>query len=240
MQPAPPPTPPTPPAPPTPAGLPDQSDPPVTASDAAAALAAVRPAPRTREDIAGLRQQRSALSDQLISAQRRRADVARSLERAENPASRSGLEQRLGVLDRRILQIEEDIAETGRLITTASPALLVSAPGPISFPQADRGPPETVVAIVFILFGVFPLVLALSRRLFRGRPVARPDALALQTAERLGRMEQAVEAIAIEVERVSEGQRFVTRLLAESRQPLLVQADADATVDAVPRGRPNG
>lgn len=34
------------------------------------------------------------------------------------------------------------------------------------------------------------------------------------------RLEQAIEAIAIEVERVSEGQRFVTRLLAERGQPL--------------------
>jgi hypothetical protein len=30
-------------------------------------------------------------------------------------------------------------------------------------------------------------------------------------------MEQSMDAIAIEIERVSEGQRFVTRLLAEGR-----------------------
>jgi transposase-like protein len=33
--------------------------------------------------------------------------------------------------------------------------------------------------------------------------------------ERLARLEQAVDAIAIEVERMSEGQRFVAKLLAE-------------------------
>ena len=33
--------------------------------------------------------------------------------------------------------------------------------------------------------------------------------------ERLARVEQAVEAIAIEVERISEGQRFVTKLLSD-------------------------
>lgn len=32
---------------------------------------------------------------------------------------------------------------------------------------------------------------------------------------RLERIEQAIEAIAVEVERISEGQRFVTKLLAE-------------------------
>ena len=33
--------------------------------------------------------------------------------------------------------------------------------------------------------------------------------------ERLARVEHAVEAIAIEVERISEGQRFVTKLLSD-------------------------
>ena len=34
---------------------------------------------------------------------------------------------------------------------------------------------------------------------------------------RLERMEQALEAVAIEVERISEGQRFTTKLLSEGR-----------------------
>ncbi|HEU4720734.1 MAG TPA: hypothetical protein VFS59_05170 [Gemmatimonadaceae bacterium] len=37
--------------------------------------------------------------------------------------------------------------------------------------------------------------------------------------ERMARLEQAVEAIALEVERISEGQRFTTKLLAERAQP---------------------
>jgi hypothetical protein len=44
--------------------------------------------------------------------------------------------------------------------------------------------------------------------------------------ERLARVEQAVEAIAIEIERVSEGQRFVTKLLNERANPLLSEAPA--------------
>jgi hypothetical protein len=42
-----------------------------------------------------------------------------------------------------------------------------------------------------------------------------PSADGRRTEERLARIEQAVETIAIEVERVSEGQRFTTKLLAE-------------------------
>ena len=37
--------------------------------------------------------------------------------------------------------------------------------------------------------------------------------------QRLERIEQAVDAIAIEMERVSEGQRFTTKLLAERATP---------------------
>ena len=38
---------------------------------------------------------------------------------------------------------------------------------------------------------------------------------------RMERLEQAVDAIAIEVERVSEGQRYMTRLLTEGSAPAL-------------------
>ena len=36
--------------------------------------------------------------------------------------------------------------------------------------------------------------------------------------ERMARLEQAVDVIAVEVERISEGQRFTTRLLTERSQ----------------------
>lgn len=50
-------------------------------------------------------------------------------------------------------------------------------------------------------------------RLQQGRrPGGEDEALAEQ---RLARIEQAVDAIAVEVERISEGQRFTTRLLSE-------------------------
>jgi hypothetical protein len=45
------------------------------------------------------------------------------------------------------------------------------------------------------------------------------DAAPPLTEARLERIEQAVEAIALEVERISEGQRFTTRLLSEQSRP---------------------
>jgi hypothetical protein len=38
------------------------------------------------------------------------------------------------------------------------------------------------------------------------------------TDARLARMEAAIESMAVEIERISEGQRFVTKLLAEREQ----------------------
>jgi hypothetical protein len=39
----------------------------------------------------------------------------------------------------------------------------------------------------------------------------------VEVTSRLERIEQSLEAVAIEVERISEGQRFTTRLLSEGR-----------------------
>ena len=67
-------------------------------------------------------------------------------------------------------------------------------------------------ALVITILGL-PLVRVLARRLDR-RDAPAPPSLA-KIEERLGRLEAGVDAIAVEVERISEGQRFTTRLLAE-------------------------
>jgi hypothetical protein len=62
---------------------------------------------------------------------------------------------------------------------------------------------------------MFPLVLALARRIWvRGGPRMQPT-IDLESSPRLQRLEEAVEAIAVEVERIGEGQRFATKLLSE-------------------------
>jgi hypothetical protein len=64
----------------------------------------------------------------------------------------------------------------------------------------------TVIAIGF------PLARAYAKRIAAG---STPPTISPDTAARLERMEQAIDSIAVEVERISEGQRFATRLLAE-------------------------
>ena len=72
--------------------------------------------------------------------------------------------------------------------------------------------PITLFVCVAVASIGIPIARAFARRLER-EPSTReipPDVTA-----RLERMEQALDSIAIEVERISEGQRFTTRLLAE-------------------------
>lgn len=65
--------------------------------------------------------------------------------------------------------------------------------------------------VIVLSLGI-PLVLALVRR--KDREAAVPPGEAERDA-RLTRIEHGIEAMAIEVERISEGQRFVTKLLVD-------------------------
>lgn len=83
--------------------------------------------------------------------------------------------------------------------------------------------------VVVLALGV-PFVRALGRRWDRQ---ALPGAANPEMAHRLERMEQTLDAMAIEVERISENQRFTTRLLSErgadrAGDPSMVGAAADA------------
>jgi hypothetical protein len=76
--------------------------------------------------------------------------------------------------------------------------------------------PDAVVAIVGISSISYTVVSV--AKAFSSRRATQKPADALGDA-RLARLEHAVEAIALEIERISEGQRFTTKLLIEeSRQ----------------------
>jgi hypothetical protein len=94
---------------------------------------------------------------------------------------------------------------------------------PGMFNPAPFGPPDWIpmiviaffVMVAFIAVGV-PIARAIARRM--DRPPLAPQ-LPGDTGARLERIEQAVEAMAVEVERISEGQRFITKLMSEARLP---------------------
>lgn len=88
-------------------------------------------------------------------------------------------------------------------------------------------PGEAIVALVSIVMTgliLYPLVRALARRL-EGSPSKKAPELAAGNDPRLERMEQAIEAIAVEIERISEAQRFTTKLLSERHSPSALPGD---------------
>jgi hypothetical protein len=73
---------------------------------------------------------------------------------------------------------------------------------------------KEAVAIASVLAGAFVCWVGVYGW---GKWLARPRPIGVSETHdaRLRRIEQAIEAIAIEVERIGEGQRFTTRLLGE-------------------------
>jgi len=67
--------------------------------------------------------------------------------------------------------------------------------------------------IVLIVIGR-PMVRAIAAK---AEAETKRPALPQEVSARLERMEQSIDAIAVEIERISEGQRFTTKLLAEVR-----------------------
>jgi hypothetical protein len=198
------------------------------------------PAPLTREDVAALRARRSELSSQLQSAASRRDRLARELRRSEsNTADRAGLELRIQTLDQRILQLETDIAETGRLLALAPARATTEQPArpPARDRDRSRDTDRGLVAVILAFALLLPFAWGAARSIFR-RPVrAAAPIVDEESRERLARLEVAVDAIAIEMERVAEGQRFVTRLLAESAAASQVSSHAAAN-GALPQRQP--
>lgn len=169
----------------------------------------------TLQDVQLLQNRRSELSRQLTSATGRRSEVVREIGRSSD--GREGLEARLKVLDERIVQLEKDISQNGQLLAQAPPNLVEETSPPPTFPGPVRNVNVNGISIVFILAVLLPISVAWARRILR-RPFPSAPALPPDTVDRIARIEIAVESIALEVERVSEGQRFVTRLMNEARQ----------------------
>ena len=69
------------------------------------------------------------------------------------------------------------------------------------------------VCAIFLAIGV-PLARAYARKMDAD---GRNPRLPSEVTDRLERMEQALDSVALEVERISEGQRFTTKLLSEGR-----------------------
>ena len=75
---------------------------------------------------------------------------------------------------------------------------------------------DGLIVALAAIFGIgLPLARAFARRMDRGQGPVRALPSAEASDARMERVERSVEAIALEIERVAEGQRFLTRLLSD-------------------------
>jgi hypothetical protein len=79
-----------------------------------------------------------------------------------------------------------------------------------------------ILYIIFVFAGVITAMGCLTGVIttwikYRAKKVVNADLIARlgDIGDRLGKLDNAVDAMAVEIERISEGQRFVTRVLAE-------------------------
>ena len=190
------------------------------------------PIPRTVRDLDALRARREELSTQLNSVDGRRRKLMDQLRRTDDATATKGLQDRLSLLDARQLQLENDLAQTGQMLSSAAAGAIASTSAPpfIGGLSSNQVMGLSVLSIIFVLF---PLAAGFGRAIFRrtNKPGVLPQALT-ETAQRLEHLESAVDAIAIEIERISEGQRFVTKLLSEGQPAPMIGSGAPAAVRA--------
>jgi chaperonin cofactor prefoldin len=178
--------------------------------------------PRTPEELEALANKRSELKHQLESVTDRREELADQLEDAD-PAARPGLEARIQMLDERSARLEREILQADDAIAVAVAGGVGQAPGeeetteePVSGNVVSKEVLANAMlaeALAFVLLGVF-FYRWVSRRA-RDR-FSRGGA---EDSRRLDQLQDSVDAIAVEVERISEGQRYVTKALNEGLQP---------------------
>ena len=173
-----------------------------------------RNAPSASDIYEGFKAQRQELNNQLDELQSTRREITSQLEDvAAGSPERKPLETRMTDIDSRITTVDQMLASNATDISKAAaiPGAVVEPPRVI-----NEGPPQEAYALggIFMLVVLLPISVAFARRIWRRSAVA-VAAFPREIGERLLRMEQALEATAVEVERIGEGQRFLTRLFTE-------------------------
>ena len=178
---------------------------------------------------------REVLSDQMVRLLNRRESIVAQLHDANvAPAEKAALEQHLAELNTRIVNMERTLNSADAEVAAAA-----GVPGAAVPDSRGEGGPNNddemiAMAIVFAGIALVIVAIAFARRLWKGtgKMVAQ---LPATFEARFTRMEESLDSLAIEMERVSEGQRFLSKVFAEegpralgagAAQPIEVRAEA--------------
>ena len=194
----------------------------------AAPAVAQTPAPPTtgspQQVYRAYRAQRSILGDQMDELQGMRRDLVSQLsQQNQSPATKGALEKRIANVDERIADLDKQIAASDRAVAQAAaiPGATVSPPSP----PRDNPDPDMIAGLSFaLLFAIaIPITIAFSRRIWR-RSAKAEVRLPVEMSERMESLERGVEAIALEVERIGEGQRFLTQAMVDRGEVRAIRA----------------
>ena len=189
----------------------------VTPSGALQVAAPQQMRPLTSREIDAIRERRDDISNQLTSAMSRRNDMIKEMADAPTSAQAGYLSQ-IQVLDQRIVLIERDMEESGRMLRTGltvDNGTALVAP-PVSGFRNMSEEAQVVMGLSFGFFVLLPIAIVFVRRMWvRGHRGSGPATNAEQDA-RMERMEQALDAVALEIERVGESQRYQQKVLVEA------------------------
>jgi hypothetical protein len=161
--------------------------------------------------------QQKELQRQMEEVQDRRSELSGSLD-GKSGADRTGIESRITGLDQRLVQIDADLTQVGKELAASAPGSLVDPAPPPPYGGYNGDDLWSAgfggAAVMFAIFVPF----IVRNRFRRNRQKAQPVTPIPGVADpRIDRMEQAIDTIAVEIERVSENQRFMTRLLTETQ-----------------------
>ena len=177
-------------------------------------------------DFGSVRAQLRDVGQRLKQATRLREELVREIRRA-GPNEAPILRQQLAATDAELAGLQAQFSQLiGRVAQEGVQPWLSQIMADPPGPQFNFGPPDMIRAgmLLFAIGIILPLTLWAARR-WRRKPqpaLASRDGEVLTTA-RLDRLEQAVDTIAIEIERISESQRFIVRILNE-RMPARTNA----------------
>ena len=171
-----------------------------------------------------LREREGKLSGDVARMEAQRPVIEKQVRDAGNSPFAMEYQQGLARLDVQLAGARAELAavqkELAKFGTPEMPQTFMMQPPMLPPEQGflDKLDPNAVsAAFVLLALGVIvPLSLGLARRLAR-RPSAPPPSVAPEVlVARLDRVDQALDAIAIEVERVAESQRFMAKMMAEN------------------------
>lgn len=185
---------------------------------------------QTRAELEALYNKRGELQEQMRQLGRRRNQIDEQGHVTPDAGAKRALQTRLKEIDQRtaridadLLRLDDQIAEAvGRGVGAAPTATPTISIPPITIPPFEQSPNDmrfvagalAAEALAFVLLGFAFWQFGLKRM-----RAQFSRAFADQT-RRLEQVQQALDVIGVEVERVSEGQRYVAKVLTEGPQSL--------------------